>query len=66
MGILKFQVGDVVRVKDCQVARDAGYVGAKGTIVFYRHRLYGVLFDRVLNLVMGYYSGELELVEKAE
>jgi len=30
----KFQVGDKVRIKDCSIARDGGYVGVQGSIAF--------------------------------
>ena len=60
----KFQVGDKVRIKDCSIARDGGYVGVQGSIAFYRNRLYGVLLDqREEQTIVACYAGELEEVK---
>ena len=60
----KFQVGDKVRIGDCRAARDGGCVGAEGTVVFYRNRLYGVsLGQEEEQTIVACYACELEEVK---
>jgi len=61
----KFQIGDEVRVRDCAIARRLGMVGKTGVVVYYRFRLYELLFEDEYCLGL-YLAGELEFENSAK